>query len=244
MKEYDEATLKKVQQTELGILKDFIKVCDENNLTWFGDAGSGIGALRHKGFIPWDDDADVEMLREDFEKLKAIFSEKDGYALQTQETDPFYSAPYGKFRDLQSRIEEHPQDTNYVYKGVYIDVFVLDKCPSLMLFKICALLGWKLVLESGNANTLIKKLLFSIFGFLSKLFKLLPTSLYRHCLGSTFSKLRFLKDIFPLKEIEFENHKFFVPKNCNAYLSKIYGDYNKLPDFDNLHVHVSNVEIF
>ena len=52
MKEYDEATLKKVQQTELGILKDFIKVCDENNLTWFGDAGSGIGALRHKGFIP------------------------------------------------------------------------------------------------------------------------------------------------------------------------------------------------
>ena len=47
-----------------------------------------------------------------------------------------------------------------------------------------------------------------------------------------------------LKEIEFENHKFFVPKNCNAYLSKIYGDYNKLPDFDNLHVHVSNVEIF
>ena len=51
MKEYDEATLKKVQQTELGILKDFIKVCDENNLTWFGDAGSGIGALRHKGFI-------------------------------------------------------------------------------------------------------------------------------------------------------------------------------------------------
>ena len=53
MKEYDEATLKKVQQTELGILKDFIKVCDENNLTWFGDAGSGIGALRHKGYIPW-----------------------------------------------------------------------------------------------------------------------------------------------------------------------------------------------
>lgn len=48
MKEYDEATLKKVQQTEMEILRDFIKVCDENNLTWFGDAGSGIGAIRHK----------------------------------------------------------------------------------------------------------------------------------------------------------------------------------------------------
>ena len=61
MKEYDEATLKKVQQTEMEILRDFIKVCDENNLTWFGDAGSGIGAIRHKGFIPWDDDIDLSI---------------------------------------------------------------------------------------------------------------------------------------------------------------------------------------
>ena len=74
MKEYDEATLKKVQQTELGILKDFIKVCDENNLTWFGDAGSGIGALRHKGFIPWDDDIDIGMLRDDYEKVLKILT--------------------------------------------------------------------------------------------------------------------------------------------------------------------------
>ena len=72
MKEYDEATLKKVQQTEMEILRDFIKVCDENNLTWFGDAGSGIGAIRHKGFIPWDDDIDVVMPRKDFEKFKKM----------------------------------------------------------------------------------------------------------------------------------------------------------------------------
>ena len=69
MKEYDEATLKKVQQTEMEILRDFIKVCDENNLTWFGDAGSGIGAIRHKGFIPWDDDIDVMLPRKDFDKM-------------------------------------------------------------------------------------------------------------------------------------------------------------------------------
>ena len=56
MKEYDEATLKKVQQMELAILKDFIQICTENNLSYFGLAGTGIGAIRHKGFIPWDDD--------------------------------------------------------------------------------------------------------------------------------------------------------------------------------------------
>ena len=78
MKEYDEATLKKVQQTEMEILRDFIKVCDENNLTWFGDAGSGIGAIRHKGFIPWDDDIDVAFTREEYNKLKSIPKEAWG----------------------------------------------------------------------------------------------------------------------------------------------------------------------
>ena len=88
MKEYDEATLKKVQQTELGILKDFIKVCEENNLTWFGDAGSGIGALRHKGFIPWDDDIDVVLPRKDFNKMIEVFKRdySDKYSIANVET--------------------------------------------------------------------------------------------------------------------------------------------------------------
>ena len=66
MKEYDEATLKKVQQMELAILKDFIQICTENNLSYFGLAGTGIGAIRHKGFIPWDDDIDVGLPRKDY----------------------------------------------------------------------------------------------------------------------------------------------------------------------------------
>jgi lipopolysaccharide cholinephosphotransferase len=89
MKEYDEATLKKVQQTEMEILRDFIKVCDENNLTWFGDAGSGIGAIRHKGFIPWDDDIDMMMFRDDYEKLCKVAQEEFEYPyfFQTEYTD-------------------------------------------------------------------------------------------------------------------------------------------------------------
>ena len=60
-KEYDTGTLKKIQQVELEILKDFMDICDRHGLTYFGIAGTGIGALRHQGFIPWDDDIDVAM---------------------------------------------------------------------------------------------------------------------------------------------------------------------------------------
>lgn len=72
MREYDSETLKKVQSTELALLKDFIKICDDNNLTYFGIAGTGIGALRHSGFIPWDDDIDVALPRADYEKALEI----------------------------------------------------------------------------------------------------------------------------------------------------------------------------
>lgn len=96
MKYYDSETLAKVQQAEISILKDFINVCEENNLTYFGLAGTGIGVLRHQGFIPWDDDIDVGLLRSDYEKLIEVFKrdysdkytivngdEFDGYPLMT-----------------------------------------------------------------------------------------------------------------------------------------------------------------
>ena len=77
-KEYDEETLQKIQQTEMEILKDFIEVCEKHNLTYFGIAGTGIGALRHQGFIPWDDDIDVAMPRDDFERLVRFIEKEKG----------------------------------------------------------------------------------------------------------------------------------------------------------------------
>ena len=72
---YAPEILKRVQNEEMGILKDFITVCEENDLRYFAIAGTGIGAVRHGGFIPWDDDIDVAMPRADFEKAMAIIEE-------------------------------------------------------------------------------------------------------------------------------------------------------------------------
>ena len=73
-REYDQATLQRLQKLELDILKDFIYVCDKYDLTWFSFAGTAIGALRHGGFIPWDDDIDVWMPREDYNRLIESFN--------------------------------------------------------------------------------------------------------------------------------------------------------------------------
>ena len=75
---YEDKELKRLQSMEMGILKDFMKICDENGLRYFGVAGTGIGAIRHGGFIPWDDDIDIALPREDYEKFIKLVEEKMG----------------------------------------------------------------------------------------------------------------------------------------------------------------------
>ena len=71
-RQYDEETLKHLHDLELMILKDFIKICEENNLNYYMYAGSLLGTIRHKGFIPWDDDLDIAMPRKDYNKFRKI----------------------------------------------------------------------------------------------------------------------------------------------------------------------------
>lgn len=128
MKEYDEATLKKVQQTEMEILRDFIKVCDENNLTWFGDAGSGIGAIRHKGFIPWDDDIDVMLPRKDFDKMMEVIKRdySDKYSIANVETMKNYPLMTTRIMMKGTTFIEEPLKNIKCDLGIFLDVYPLD----------------------------------------------------------------------------------------------------------------------
>ena len=75
MFEYDTDTLKHVQEVQLMIFKDFIEICEKNDLEYYAYGGTVLGAIRHKGFIPWDDDIDILMFREDYEKFLKIMGE-------------------------------------------------------------------------------------------------------------------------------------------------------------------------
>ena len=117
-----------LQQKQLDILKAFIRVCDKHNLEYFLVYGTALGAIRHKGFIPWDDDIDVGMPREDYEKYIQLQSEYEGtpYFIQTFKSDPCYIYNYAKLRDSSTTFLENAFKNHRINQGVFIDVFPVD----------------------------------------------------------------------------------------------------------------------
>lgn len=254
----DGSLLRQHQLRMLEMLKFIDDVCRKYDIKYWLCSGTLLGAVRDGGFIPWDDDLDIEMLRDDYKKfVKAIVIEgKDHYALQTHQTDFNYFAPYGKLRDLRSCIkEDSTNDLFYKFHGAYIDVFIMEPSSSLILHRISNKLQDVLLFKANGLlkNKFIRRCYFSLMCILlhNILFPVLQTlsalnakRQLRHTMGSGFTKPRWADDIFPLKEMEFEGSEFPVPGNTHSYLSKIYGDYLKIPDLDEIKVHTVRVEFY
>lgn len=253
------STLRRQQLRMFEMLQYIDTVCKNHGIRYWLCSGTLLGAVRHGGFIPWDDDVDIEMLREDYRKFVKVMATEalcGKYVLQNHDTDSNYFAPYGKLRDLHSYIkEENTNDLYYKYKGCYIDVFVLEPSSSFFLSRLgSAVLGVLLyrtnpVLKYGLlrriyyacAYPLVYNIIFPILRLLSKYG---AKGRMRLALGSFFFKSRDKKDIFPLQAQKFEGSLFPVPGKYDNYLRKIYGDYMKLPDLDKLIKHTNNTEIY
>ena len=117
-----------LQKRQLEILKAFIRVCDKYHLKYFLVGGSALGAVRHKGFIPWDDDIDVGMPREDYDKYVTLQHEYEGtpFFIQTWKSDPHYIYNYGKLRDGSTTFIENMYTNHRINHGVWIDIFPID----------------------------------------------------------------------------------------------------------------------
>ena len=124
---YDIRTL---QQKIIGNLEAIDRVCREHHLRYYLWAGTMLGAIRHKGFIPWDDDMDIAMPRPDYDRLVAHWREwlPQPYEFISHETDTSYPYPFGKIEDASTTVLERP-DFKFL-EGVYVDVFPIDGVPS------------------------------------------------------------------------------------------------------------------
>ena len=125
---YEEAELKKIQQMELSILADFMKICDENNLQYFAFAGTGIGAVRHKGFIPWDDDMDIALPRADFEKFIKLVEEQmsDKYYVLNTEHDENFPLTSTRLCIKGTRFVEKAFMNVDCPLGIFLDLYAYD----------------------------------------------------------------------------------------------------------------------
>ena len=121
----DGSLLRRQQLRMLELLEVIDVICRKHQIPYWLSSGTLIGAARHKGFIPWDDDLDIEMLRSDYLRLLKVLPQElpDNLALQTNETDPNYIFIYGKLRDKDSHLEEtNSYDRIFYYTGIYIDI--------------------------------------------------------------------------------------------------------------------------
>ena len=117
-----------LQKKQLELLKAFIKVCEKHNLRYFAIGGTALGAIRHQGFIPWDDDIDVGMPYEDFVKYVQLQKEYEGtpYFIQTWQSDPHYIYTFAKLRDSSTTFIENFYKNHRINHGVWIDIFPIS----------------------------------------------------------------------------------------------------------------------
>ena len=130
---YEPEQLKHLQKLEMEILGDFKRICDENNLTYFGYAGTGIGALRHKGYIPWDDDIDISMPRKDYERFMELVTEQmgDKYEVLNTETDINYPLATTRLVLKGTRFREYSMKDVDCNWGIFLDLYALDNAADV-----------------------------------------------------------------------------------------------------------------
>lgn len=237
-----------LQKHLLLMLKQFHEVCVANNLTYFIVGGTLLGAVRHKGFIPWDDDIDVAMPRDDYNKLKENYERLLPTGLEVKYYENTSKSPmhYMKLIDSNTTLIEN-EYRNY-YEGVYIDVFPIDGTTGvkkeITKRKRKAQIYSSLILNQcyTDGRYGIRK----IYGYFAKIFDInklhnkledvitkIPydsSDIVGSFLGSYGMREFVPKDYFgePVK-YKFEDSEFFGPEKYDAYLKAIYGDYMKLP---------------
>ena len=257
----DGSLLRRQQMRMLDILVEVDRICKKYELRYWLSSGTLIGAIRHNGFIPWDDDLDIEMMRDDYVKLMDILPRElpEWLALQNEKTDENYFYYYAKVRDRRSFLNEgNNYDRIWKERGIYIDIFPMEKHPIWLhklteksvghMYKI-----WRTSTEDTKAIKSVRR----IFNFNNRVFfpclraTLLPLT---SCLSSRktitsgmgipYHNPRYAEDIFPLAEHVFEGIAFPVPHDYDHHLRCIYGDYMQLPDLDAIHPHVNHIEIY
>lgn len=124
-------TLRRLQETELEILLVIDEFCRENGITWFMQSGTALGAVRHQGFIPWDDDIDIGLMRPDYDRFLEL-AEKGlpkGYSLHTARNTPGFAALFAKVFKDGTRFENQESREAGCPQGIFVDVFPFDLVP-------------------------------------------------------------------------------------------------------------------
>lgn len=256
-----ELDLEEIKKIELEILKEIDEICEKNNLNYSLMGGTALGAVRHRGFIPWDDDIDIMMLREEYLKLQNYLKNEHNNKIKflSCETQDDFPYPFAKIVSTKTIAKEVgiKRIENY---GVFVDIFPIDKIPNsnlkrrlffkkMKLFKKIYLVKlYEKQISKNKLKLCIKNIIATLLKpiNLRKLVKKMDKVSQKYnkeksdYWGSLYVEATLNKNIFyergffsNTRKIKFENERFYLIEEYDRYLKDNYGDYMKIPDKEN-----------
>ena len=253
-----ELTLEKLKQVELDLLKKFRDVCQTNGFNYSLMGGTLLGAVRHGGFIPWDDDIDVIMPRPDYERfVEYCKTHETSFNLMSTETNDGYAYLFGKVMDPNTELYENVGNRNNVNMGVYIDIFIYDGMgntlqeakknfrKSSFQRELLVAYNWKKFSRSKTKAWYYEPIRLAMF-LLSRIasHKRIIKSVQKKYKDFDFYSCEYVgnlcsdkreRSIIKRAEIDtyttltFEGEEFSVFSGYKTYLTNMFGDYMKLP---------------
>lgn len=247
------STLRQAQHRMTYILQEVDKICRRHHIQYFLDGGSLIGAVRHGGFIPWDDDLDIAIMLDDYPKLRRYLEKElpSNLAIHDWQNDPNYPLLIGKVRDKNSFFEEKNLD-KLSYQGIYLDIIPMEKVPNHK---------WKQQIDYWvghcfralhNYTTKKDKIISTLF-YPFALCMMQITRLINRFSSSDQIAHRYgwggygsfsAKDVFPVRDMQFEGISVMVPNNPDAVLTALFGDYMQIPPKEKRPQHAGKIEIY
>jgi len=251
--------LRKAQMRLLEILIEFDRICKKHDIQYFLSGGTCLGAVRHGGFIPWDDDIDIDVWHTDYKKLLEILPTElsDNYFMQTDKTDPSFYRKYLRVVDKHSKVvySDNRSRANFKYHGLWLDILPLEKTISYKAKgRIDYFYSGSLAHLKAPMRDKFKKIssifIYPVSLFLVKCINIISKKIASpdkicHVFGTGMAPKLNRENCFPVKPIVFEGYSFLGPAKPDPYLISLYGEnYLSIPPKSNRQAHAATIEVY
>lgn len=259
---------RRIQLIQLEMLLEFRRICRLYDIHYSLDGGTLLGAVRHKGFIPWDPDIDVIMLREDYElffRAAQMELDTERFFLQEYRTDKYYRWGYSRLRRNNTEFIRAGQEHMKFRTGIFMDIMIVDNVPDVWIGRwvnnlMCFIIRKGLWSESGrlNAKTFAGRKICRLMSFIPANFWFeLRHKIYSHNNKKRTELIRRMTGVYPSRcrygtkrdyydhftKLEFEGYYFDAFSEYDRYLRDVYGDYMVLPPIEKRVSHIPAVKV-